>query len=65
MEQAFAAAYAQKLADWWTPAPGFKIVSHNSAARDGEPLVALILKRRFLPNVVSRFAEAIRSPSTG
>lgn len=32
-----------------------KIVSHNSAARNGEPFEALIGKRKFLPNPVMRF----------
>lgn len=36
-------------------APGFQRVSHNSAARDGEPFEALIRKRKFLPNVMARF----------
>ncbi|MBD9528994.1 phosphoadenosine phosphosulfate reductase family protein [Paracoccus sp. PAR01] len=36
-------------------APGFQVVSHNSAARDGEPFEALIRKRKFLPNVMARF----------
>lgn len=54
--QAFSPDYAQRLADWWIPsAAKFKTVGHNSAAREGEPFVALILTRRFLPNVISRF----------
>ena len=36
-------------------APWFEIVSHNSAARNGEPFEALIEKRKFLPNQDSRF----------
>lgn len=36
-------------------AEGFRIVSHNSAARNGEPFDALIKRRKFLPNAVSRF----------
>lgn len=35
--------------------PFFEIVSHNSAARDGEPFEALIRKRKYLPNQQSRF----------
>lgn len=35
--------------------PGFQIVNHNSASRKGEPFEALIGKRRFLPNGVTRF----------
>lgn len=36
-------------------APGFEIVNHNSASRDGEPFAALIQKRRYLPNQAQRF----------
>ncbi len=36
-------------------APFFERVSHNSAARDGEPFEALIRKRRLLPNQQARF----------
>lgn len=36
-------------------APFFEIVSHNSAARDGEPFDALIRKRKYLPNQQTRF----------
>lgn len=36
-------------------APGFEVVSHNSASRNGEPFEALIAKRKFLPNVMARF----------
>lgn len=36
-------------------APFFERVSHNQAARNGEPFEALIEKRRFLPNQNSRF----------
>lgn len=36
-------------------APGFELVSHNSASRNGEPFEMLILKRRFLPNQQARF----------
>lgn len=32
-----------------------RIVNHNSASRNGEPFAALIEKRGFLPNPVSRF----------
>ena len=35
--------------------PGFIVVSHNSASRDGEPFAALIEKKRYLPNVYARF----------
>ena len=33
----------------------FKIVNHNSAARDGEPFEILIKSKSYLPNVVARF----------
>lgn len=33
----------------------FEIVSHNSAARDGEPYRALINKKGYLPNPVTRY----------
>lgn len=36
-------------------APFFERVSHNSAARNGEPFDALIDKRQYLPNQQSRF----------
>jgi 3'-phosphoadenosine 5'-phosphosulfate sulfotransferase (PAPS reductase)/FAD synthetase len=39
-------------------APRFEVVSHNSAARDGEPFEALIRKRKFLPNRGARFCTA-------
>lgn len=39
-------------------APRFEVVSHNSAARNGEPFEALIGKRRMLPNRVARFCTA-------
>lgn len=35
--------------------PKFQVVSHNSAARDGEPFEALIRLRKFLPNQQARF----------
>ncbi len=34
---------------------GFNVVSHNSAARNGEPFANLIGKKRRLPNVFERF----------
>ncbi|MDR9395766.1 MAG: phosphoadenosine phosphosulfate reductase family protein [Roseovarius sp.] len=35
--------------------PGFEVVGHNSASRNGEPFEALIEKRKFLPNQQARF----------
>ena len=37
--------------------PFFEIVSHNNASRKGEPFEALIQKRKYLPNVVTRFCS--------
>lgn len=34
---------------------GFQTVSHNSAARDGEPFEVLIRSKKYLPNIVARF----------
>lgn len=36
-------------------APHFQIVSHNSAARNGEPFEAMIRKKQYLPNQLTRF----------
>lgn len=36
-------------------APGFKVVDFDSAARNGEPFEAIIRKRQYLPNPVTRF----------
>lgn len=35
--------------------PGFEVVSHNSASRDGAPFETLIERRKFLPNQATRF----------
>ena len=49
-------AYANRLESWWQVSQaGFQSVSHNSAARSGEPLLALILARKYLPNQQARF----------
>jgi 3'-phosphoadenosine 5'-phosphosulfate sulfotransferase (PAPS reductase)/FAD synthetase len=39
-------------------APGFVEVGFNSASRDGEPFAALIAKRKFTPNAVTRFCTS-------
>ena len=41
--------------EYQTEEPGFRIVSFETASRNGEPFEALIKKRGFLPNPVSRF----------
>ncbi len=38
-----------------TDAPFFEVVSHNSASRAGEPFDALIDRKQFLPNNVTRY----------
>lgn len=40
--------------EWAGGQPGFEVVSHNSAARDGEPFEAMVAWRRFLPNQHAR-----------
>lgn len=37
------------------PADRWQRVSHNSASRDGEPFAAVIARKQFLPNQVTRF----------
>lgn len=41
--------------EWRNIEQGFDVVSHNMAARNGEPFAALVDKRKFLPNGVARF----------
>ncbi len=54
--EAFGDRMANRLQDWWvTNEAKFDHVGRNSAAMDGEPFIALILQRRFLPNVMARF----------
>lgn len=38
--------------------PFFEVVSHNSAARDGEPFDALIARKKALPNQVQKWCSA-------
>lgn len=40
------------------PRQRFAVVSHNSAARNGEPFEKLIRKKRYLPNQQTRFCTA-------
>src|SRR3546814_2300344 len=37
------------------PADRFHVVGYNSASRNGEPFKALIRKKGYLPNAVTRF----------
>jgi 3'-phosphoadenosine 5'-phosphosulfate sulfotransferase (PAPS reductase)/FAD synthetase len=39
--------------------PRFDIVGHNSASRNGEPFEALIRKRKYVPNVVTRYCSDV------
>lgn len=42
----------------WRDTPlGFEEIGYNSAARAGEPFAALIAKKRYLPNSVTRFCS--------
>lgn len=54
--------FVREIGERWTPITwlewrdgGFEVVGHNSASRKGEPFEALIKKRRYLPNSVTRF----------
>jgi 3'-phosphoadenosine 5'-phosphosulfate sulfotransferase (PAPS reductase)/FAD synthetase len=48
--------YAGRFREWWVAdGRGFAEVSHNSAAREGEPFLALILSKKYLPNQMTRF----------
>lgn len=44
--------------EWLPSYPGFRLVDFNSASRNGEPFAALITKRKFLPNPISRFCTS-------
>lgn len=44
--------------EWRDTATGFEVVGMNSASRAGEPFAALIAKRGFLPNAVTRFCTS-------
>lgn len=39
----------------WLTKPGYKKVSHNEAARDGQPFEEMIRAKKYLPNVAARF----------
>jgi 3'-phosphoadenosine 5'-phosphosulfate sulfotransferase (PAPS reductase)/FAD synthetase len=44
--------------EWRNAKPCFEEVGYNSAARSGEPFAALIEKKSFLPNSVTRFCTS-------
>lgn len=44
--------------EWRDGSPGFEEVGFNSASRAGEPFAALIAKRQFTPNAVTRFCTS-------
>lgn len=56
--------FIQRMSNYWNhdivwieycPLNKFKLVNYNSASRNGEPFHALIQKRKYLPNVMTRF----------
>lgn len=44
--------------EYRTEAPGFAVVTFDTASRNGEPFEQIIIKRRFLPNPVTRFCTS-------
>jgi 3'-phosphoadenosine 5'-phosphosulfate sulfotransferase (PAPS reductase)/FAD synthetase len=44
--------------EWRNAKPCFEEVGYNSASRSGEPFAALIKKKSYLPNVVTRFCTS-------
>lgn len=44
--------------EYRTEAPGYAVVDFDSASRDGEPFEAVIRKRQYLPNPVTRFCTS-------
>lgn len=44
--------------EWRDGKPGYERVGLNSASRNGEPFAALIAKKQYLPNAVTRFCTA-------
>lgn len=44
--------------EWADGEPGYQVVGLNSASRKGEPFRALIVKKGYLPNAVTRFCTA-------
>jgi 3'-phosphoadenosine 5'-phosphosulfate sulfotransferase (PAPS reductase)/FAD synthetase len=59
--------FVQRMSEYWRheivwleycPINKFKIVDYKTASRNGEPFKALIEKRKYLPNVMTRFCTA-------
>ena len=50
--------------EWRDGSPGFELIGYNSAARAGEPFSALIAKKSFLPNAVTRFCTQVLKVET-
>jgi len=57
-------SFIQRMSEHWQhdivwleycPENKFKIIDYNTASRNGEPFKALIKKRKYLPNVMTRF----------
>lgn len=44
--------------EYMPEAPGFRIVTFETASRNGEPYAALISKKKFLPNALMRFCTS-------
>jgi hypothetical protein len=44
--------------EWRAEKPDFEVINFETASRNGEPFEALILKRKYLPNPVTRFCTA-------
>jgi 3'-phosphoadenosine 5'-phosphosulfate sulfotransferase (PAPS reductase)/FAD synthetase len=56
--------FVQRMSEYWNhkivwieycPEKKYKVVDYHSASRKGEPFQALIEKRKYLPNVMTRF----------
>lgn len=44
-----------KWLEYQAEAPSYRVVTYETASRDGEPFEALVRKKRYLPNPVARF----------
>ena len=45
--------------EYFDEKPFFTVVGHNSASRNGEPFEALIRRRKYVPNVVTRYCSDV------